>query len=115
MLPPAVACGVFEFTAFCSLTAAPTAACEVSAFWTPSWKPPGPPQPATQSVRVACDLQPQPVLVPTSWRSDWCWSVFAAFETSAFAVDVAVWLAVLGPEETFPPAIATGALPFTAF
>jgi len=39
----------------------------------------------------------------------------ALFETSVDAVEVAVWSAELGPEEMFPPAIETGALPLTAF
>src|SRR5215210_1468716 len=95
--------GTLALTAFWSLLAIPIAACSVSAFWTPSWKPPPPPQPS---------LQDPP---PMFWLRCWSWSVFALLETSAFAVDVAVWLAVVGPEETCPPAIAAGALPFTAF
>jgi len=39
----------------------------------------------------------------------------ALFETSVSAVDVASCVAELGPEEMFPPAIETGALPLTAF
>src|SRR3954453_3706437 len=75
----------------------------VGASWTPAWKPPAPPQPAWQE---------EP---PMFWLSVWSWSVFALFETSAFAEDVAVCVALLGPLEMFPPAIETGALPLTAF
>ena len=49
------------------------------------------------------------------WRRCWSWSVLALFETSVVAFDVAVCVALLGPEETFPPAIETGTLAFTAF
>jgi hypothetical protein len=37
------------------------------------------------------------------------------FETSAVAVEVAFCVAVLGPEEMFPPAVEAGELPLTAF
>ena len=49
------------------------------------------------------------------WFSVWSWSVLALFLTSAFAVEVAVWFAELGPELTLPPAMSTGELPVTAF
>ncbi len=49
------------------------------------------------------------------WVSVWSWSVFALFETSAFAVELAVCVAELGPELTLPPAIDTGTFAFTAF
>ena len=45
----------------------------------------------------------------------WSWSVLALFETSVLALDVAVWVAELGPEAMFPPAVEDGALPLTAF
>src|SRR5215831_3614426 len=104
MFPPAIETGVFELTAFWLLNAAPAAHWLVSAFWTPSWKPPSPPQPY---------LQDDPP--PTFCVRYWSWSVLALFETSVVAVDVAFWVAVLGPEETFPPAIETGTLALTAF
>src|SRR5215210_4560104 len=130
MLPPATETGAFAFTAFWSLLETPSAHWSVSAFWTPSWKPPAPPQPAKQPSlpslpslpsrpclpsRPSLPSHPQRLLVPTFWRSDWSWSVLAVFETSVVADEVAVCDAVLGPELTLPPAIATGALPFTAF
>jgi hypothetical protein len=49
------------------------------------------------------------------WLRCWSWSVLALFETSVVAFDVAVCVALLGPEETFPPAIETGTFAFTAF
>ena len=39
----------------------------------------------------------------------------ALFETSAFAVELAVCVAELGPELTLPPAIDTGTFALTAF
>ena len=42
------------------------------------------------------ESQPQPL--PMSCFSDWSWSVFARFDTSVVALDVAFWVAVLGPE-----------------
>ena len=101
--PPAIETGTFAFTAFWSLFAIPIAAWLVSAFWTPSWKPPGPPQPARH--------EPPPMF----WLRCWSWSVLALFETSVVAFDVAFCVALLGPEETFPPAIETGTFAFTAF
>ena len=103
MFPPAVEAGAFPFTAFWLLTAAPAAHWLVSATCAPSWKPPGPPQPARH--------EPPPMF----WLRCWSWSVLALFETSADAFDVALWSAELGPEETFPPAIETGVFEFTAF
>src|SRR4249919_4406064 len=103
MFPPAVECGVFELTAFWLLDARPMAHWLVSAFWRPTWKPPAPPQPS---------VQPEP---PMFCVRPWCWCVSALFETFAVALDVAFWVAELGPEEMFPPAIETGAFPFTAF
>src|SRR6476646_6108613 len=114
MFPPAVETGVFELTAFWSLNAAPAAIWLVSAFCTPSWKPPAPPHPATHCVFMSRPSQPHH-RSPRFWCSDWSWSVFALFETSADAFDVAVCVALLGPEETFPPAIETGTFAFTAF
>ena len=48
------------------------------------------------------------------WRS-WSWSVFALFLTSAFADDVAVCVALLGPPEMSFPASELGAFELTAF
>ena len=48
MLPPAIETGALPLTAFWSLFARPSANWFVSAFWTPSWNPPAPPQPAEQ-------------------------------------------------------------------
>src|SRR5207247_2781502 len=58
--------------------------------------------------------QPQS-LPPMSCFRPWSWSVLALLLTSVVALDVAVWVAPLGPEEMFPPAIETGVLAFTAF
>src|ERR1044072_3899353 len=113
MLPPAVETGVFEFTAFWLLYAAPAAPWLVSAFCTPSWKPPAPPHPATHCLRSRPSQPHQ--RAPMSWCSDWSWSVFALFEPSVVAVAGALCVALLGPEETFPPAIETGTFAFTAF
>src|SRR6476660_7019891 len=82
MSPPAIETGVFEFTAFWSLNAAPAATWLVSAFCTPSWKPPAPPQPATHSALRSRGSQPHQ-RSPMFCCSDWSWSVFALFETSA--------------------------------
>ena len=49
------------------------------------------------------------------WVSVWSWSVFALFETSALAFEVAVCVAELEPLLTSPPAIDTGTLALTAF
>src|SRR5689334_1707728 len=104
MFPPAIETGVFELTAFWFENAAPAAHWLVSAFWTPSWKPPAPPQPARHEE-----------LPPTFCVRPWSWSVLERFETSVVALDVAFCVAVLGPEETLPPAIETGTLALTAF
>src|SRR5919201_7067771 len=104
MLPPAIETGAFVLTAFCSLPARPTASCPVSAFWIPSWKPPAPPHPARQEL-----------LPPTVWPSPWPWFVEAVLPTFVLAVELAACDALVGPELTSPPAIDTGALPFTAF
>src|SRR6266498_2166748 len=101
--PPAIDTGTLALTAFWSLFAIPSAHWFVSAFWTPSWNPPAPPQPALQ--------EPPPMFCVSVWS----WSVLALFETSASAFEVAVWLALLGPEVTLPPAIDTGTLALTAF
>src|SRR5918911_1641279 len=101
--PPAIDTGTFAFTAVWWLLETPRAACSVSAFWTPAWKPPAPPQPATHEESP-----------PTFWSSCWSWSVFELFETSVVAVEVAVWSAVDGPLLTSPPAIETGTFALTA-
>jgi hypothetical protein len=49
------------------------------------------------------------------WLSVWSWSVFDLFLTSVSAVELAVCVAVLGPEVTLPPAMVTGTFAFTAF
>jgi hypothetical protein len=120
MSPPAIETGELPLTAFWSLFATPRANWFVSAFWTPTWKPPAPPQPATQlGSRSFFPSQPHDLTgslpLPMFWFSSWSWSVLALFLTSASAVDVAVCEAVLGPEVMSPPAIETGVLPLTAF
>src|SRR6478672_6967984 len=113
MFPPAVELGVFELTAFWSLSEMPSAHWFVSAAWMPAWKPPAPPEPAERPSWPSL-LQPQS-LPPMSCFRPWSWSVLALFETSVLALAVAVWLAELGPEETFPPAVEVGAFALTAF
>src|SRR5215208_4552566 len=118
MLPPATECGELPLTAFWSLLAIPRAHWLVSAFWIPAWKPPAPPQPASQESLPSCLPSQrlwQESLPPMFWLSHWSCSVLALLETSVVAVEVAVWLALEGPELTFPPAIETGALALTAF
>ena len=102
MFPPAVETGAFPFTAFWSLFEMPSAHWFVSADWMPAWKPPAPPEPAERPSWLSLPslpslLQPQS-LPPRSWWSHWSWSVLERFETSVVAFDVAVCVALLGPE-----------------
>src|SRR4029078_9310581 len=87
--------------------------CLFSVDWMRSWKAPAPPEPAERPSWPSL-LQPQS-LPPRSWLSHWSWSVLDRFETSVVAFDVAVCVALLGPEWMFPPAVETGAFAFTAF
>src|SRR5215208_6232930 len=115
MFPPATETGALALTAFWSLLAIPRAHWLVSAFWIPAWKPPAPPQPASQeslpsclpSQRLSQESLPsclpsqrlwQESLPPMFWLSHWSCSVLALLETSVVAVEVAVWLALEGPE-----------------
>ena len=102
--PPAIETGTFAFTAFWSLFATPIAPWWVSAFCTPAWNPPAPPQPMTQES-----------LPPTSCCCDWPWLVVALLLTFVVAEELAVCVAELGPELTSPPAIETGTFALTAF
>src|SRR5437763_1618694 len=99
-----------------SVVAVEVAAWLASASCSPPCRPPAPPQPATQPTlpsRPSLPSQPQS-LPPTCWLSSWSWSVFALFETSVVAVEVAAWLALESPELTSLPAMDTGTLAFTA-
>src|ERR1044072_5492368 len=97
MFPPAVDAGELPLTAFWLLAAIPSAHCFGYAFWIPAWKPPAPPQPNRHE-------HPPPTVCARYWS----WSVLALFETSAVALDDAFCVAVLGPEEMFPPAVEAG-------
>src|SRR5690242_6161512 len=108
MFPPAVEEGELPLTAFWLLAAIPSAPWFVYAFWIPAWKPPAPPQPATQPPLWSEDrlspfgsyepLESQPQPEPTFCLRPWSWSVFERFDTSVVAFDVAFCVAVLGPE-----------------
>jgi hypothetical protein len=100
--PALIVTGAFAFTGVCFVADFDSEACSVSDFCAFSCAPPAPPQPAAQ--------RPES---PTVCVCDDDWFVGAELLELACDFAAAFWLAELGPDETPPALIATGAFAFT--
>src|SRR5436305_1154859 len=111
MSPPAMLTGALPFTAFWSALAFDAPSCAVSAACLESCAWPLPPDPN--------EPQPQDGFEPSDGGADWVWVLLCVVPASLLALLSAllsaIWSALLLPPWMSPPAMLTGALPFTAF